>query len=57
VKILAKSLINWEEIPANEIKKILRSVTTPISLKFYEVFEDDETYQIVDRHYEGRKSC
>jgi calcium-dependent protein kinase len=48
VKVLAKSLINEEEILIiqNEIK-ILRSVDHPNILKLYEVFEDDETYQIV----------
>jgi calcium-dependent protein kinase len=48
VKILAKSLIDDEEILAieNEIK-ILRSVDHPNILKLYEVFENEETYQIV----------
>jgi calcium-dependent protein kinase len=48
VKILAKSLINEQEILI--IKKeiqILRSVDHPNILKLYEVYEDDETYQIV----------
>jgi calcium-dependent protein kinase len=48
VKILAKSQLNDEEILIiqNEIQ-ILRSVDHPNILKLYEVFEDDETYQIV----------
>jgi calcium-dependent protein kinase len=48
VKILAKSLIGKEEILVieNEIK-ILRSVDHPNVLKLYEVFENEETYQIV----------
>jgi calcium-dependent protein kinase len=48
VKILTKSLIGEEEILVieNEIK-ILRSVDHPNILKLYEVFENEETYQIV----------
>jgi calcium-dependent protein kinase len=48
VKILAKSIFDEKEILVieNEIK-ILRSVDHPNILKLYEVFEDDETYQIV----------
>jgi calcium-dependent protein kinase len=48
VKILAKNLINEQEILIikNEIQ-ILRSVDHPNILKLYEVYEDDETYQIV----------
>jgi calcium-dependent protein kinase len=48
VKILTKDLINEQEIRIidNEVK-ILKSVDHPNILKLYEIFEDEETYQIV----------